>query len=136
LQYHGDPFAVPLEEQLMTPEEQQRMMDFILESHASSVVRMDRLEQNQKRHEENQLRFEEDHRKFGESMAQLRDEGKQQKERVDALLLVSERLLKITGRLGDRTQKLESRADSADETLKVLRELLEANLRRPDNPLR
>jgi hypothetical protein len=109
-----------LEELKMTPEKQQRMMDFILESHANSVVRMARLE--------------EDHRKFTEGMAQLRAEGKQQKETLHGLLLVSDRLLKITGRLADRTKKLESRADSADETLKVLRELLEANLRRPDNP--
>jgi hypothetical protein len=127
MQYHSGPFAVPSEEQLMTPEERQRMMDFILESQANSVVRMDRLEENQQRFEENQ-------RKFSESMAQLRDEGKQQKETLDGLLRVADTLLKITGRSADRTKKLEARADSADETLKVLRQLLEANLRRPDNP--
>jgi hypothetical protein len=43
-------------------------------------------------------------------------------------------LLKVSSNLVGRTKVLESRSDSVDETLKVLRELLEASLRKPDSP--
>ena len=91
---------------MMTPEEIQRTMDFILASQANSVVRMDRLEEDLAR----------------------------QKETVDALVLVSQDLLKVSSNIVDRTKRLETRTDSVDEMMKVLRSLLEASLRRPDDP--
>ena len=104
----------------MTPEERQRTIDFILASQANSVVRMDRIEEIQKQ--------------FAYDMTQLREEHRQQKENVDALLRVTHKLVKVSENVADRTKRLESRSDSVEEMIKVLRELLEANLRRPDNP--
>ena len=97
----------------MSPEEIQRTMDFILASQANSVVRMDRLEENLKK---------------------LEMDLQRQRETVDGLLTVTQDLLKISSNVVGRTKQLENRADSVDETLKVLRELLEASLRKPDNP--
>ena len=91
---------------MMTPEEIQRTMDFILVSQSNSVVRMDRLEKDLT----------------------------QQKETVDVLAKVTHDLLKVSANVVERTKRLETRADSVDEMLKILRELMEANLRRPDNP--
>jgi hypothetical protein len=90
----------------MTPEERQRTIDFILESQANSVVRLDRLEAEQT----------------------------QQKENIDALLRVTHDLVKVSRNVVGRTKRLETRSDSVDEMIKVLRQLLEASLRRPDNP--
>ena len=91
---------------MMTPEEIQRTMDFILASQANSVVRMDRLE----------------------------EDLKEQKETVTALLRISQDLLKVSANVVKRTKRLEGRADSVDEMLKVFRDLLEANLRDPEAP--
>jgi hypothetical protein len=91
---------------MMTPEETQRTMDFILASHSNSVVRMDRIEENLNR--------------LGEDLTHLKN--------------VTQDLLKVSTNLVARTRQLETRSDSVDETLKVLRELLEASLRKPDNP--
>jgi len=115
----------------MTPEERQRTIEFILASQANSAARMDRLEENQA---ENRAWFDERHRQFAEDMVQLREEQKQQKETVDTLLRVTHNLVKINETVVDRTKKLEGRSDSVEEMIKVLRELLEANLRRPENP--
>jgi len=104
----------------MTPEERQRTIDFILASQANSVVRMDRIEEIQKQ--------------FAYDMTQLREEHRQQKENVDALLRVTHKLVKVSENVADRTKRLESRSVSVEEMIKVLRELLEANLRRPDHP--
>ena len=81
-------------------------MDFILASQANSVIRLDRLEEDLTR----------------------------QKESLDVLVRVSSDLVKVSSSLIDRTKRLASRSDSFDEMIKVLRELLETNLRRPDNP--
>ena len=105
---------------MMTPEEIQRTMDFILTSQANSVVRMDRLEQNLTHLEKN--------------LSQLEEDLQHQKETVDGLITVTQDLLKVSSNLVGRTRLLETRADSVDETLKVLRELLESSLRKPDNP--
>jgi hypothetical protein len=43
-------------------------------------------------------------------------------------------LWKVSGHVVERTKRLETRANSVEEMLKILRELWEANLRRPDNP--
>jgi len=118
----------------MTPEERQRTIDFILASLANSAVRMDRIEEIQKRHEEAQKRIEEEQREFDRRMTQLREEHSQQKVTVDALLRVTHDLVQISGNVVDRTKRLEGRSDSVEEMIKVLRELLEASLRRPDNP--
>jgi hypothetical protein len=98
---------------MMTPEEVQRTMDFILASHANSAIRMDRLERNMTRFEEEQ---------------------KHQKETVDVLSRMTQDLLKGLQMLAVRTKRLETRSDSVDEMIKVLRELLENSLRRPEDP--
>jgi hypothetical protein len=104
----------------MTPEEIQRTMDFILESQSNSNARMDRLEQNMDRLQQN--------------MDQLELDLKRQSETVEGLLRVSQALLTVSANIVDRTKRLESRADSTDETLRVIRELLESNLKPPDKP--
>jgi hypothetical protein len=53
---------------------------------------------------------------------------------VDALLRVTHDLVKISENVVDRTNRLEGRSDSVEEMIKVLRELLDASLRRPDDP--
>jgi len=92
---------------MMTPEEIQRTMDFILSSQANSVVRMDRLE----------------------------EESARQKEFIEGLAKVSQDLLKVSANVVERTKRLETRARSVDEMLKILRELMEANLHPPENPI-
>jgi hypothetical protein len=67
-------------------------------------------------------------------LVQMKEQQKQQRETVDGLLRVTPDLVKVSTNVIDRVKRLETRSDSVDETLKVLRELLEANLRRPDNP--
>src|SRR5436190_18661635 len=118
----------------MTPEERQRTIDFILASLANSAIRTDRIEEIQKRHEEAQKRIEEEQREFDRRMTQLREEHNQQKVTVDGLLRVTHDLVKISENVVDRTKLQETRSDSVEEMIKILRELLEANLRRPDNP--
>lgn len=93
---------------MMTPEEVQRTMDFILASHADSAIRMDRLEG---------------------TMTRLQEEQKHQKETVDVLSKMTQDLLKGLQILAVRTKRQETRADSVDEMIKVLRELLERGLR-------
>ena len=88
-------------------------MDFILASQANSVVRMDRLEEN---------------------LDRLEEESARQKDFIDGLARVSQDLLKVSANVVERTKRLETRAGSVDEMLKILRELMEANLRSPDNP--
>ena len=111
----------------MTPEERQRTMDFILASHANAMIRMDRFEENAKRHDGRIRRHDED-------LAQIWAQLHRQRETVDGLLRVTQDLLAASHLMIDRFKRLEGRTDSVDETLKVLRELLEANLRRPDSP--
>jgi hypothetical protein len=105
---------------MITPEEIQRTMEFILASQANSVVRMDRLEGNLDRLEGNLGRLEVD--------------LKLQQETVDSLARVTQDLLKVSANVVERTKRLETRAGSVDEMLTILRELMEANLRNPDNP--
>lgn len=98
----------------MTPEERQRTMDFILASQAKAEVRMDRL---------------------AEESARQKEESARQKEVIDGLVKVSQALLKVSANVVERTKRLETRAGSVDEMLKILRELMEANLHPPDNPI-
>jgi septal ring factor EnvC (AmiA/AmiB activator) len=130
----------------MTPEEIQHTMDFILESQANSTIRMDRLEQNMDRLEQNMDRLEQNMDRLEENMArheqnlarqeqnlaQLGLDHKRQSETVDGLLRVSQALLAVSANMVDRTKRLEGRADSTDESLRVIRELLESNLKPPD----
>ena len=133
---------------MMTPEEIKRTMDFILQSHANSAVRMDRLDENQKRHEENQKRHNENMARLEanqarhddnlsrleEGIAEEREQRRNQKEILDVLVSDTQDLLKVSANGIDRIKRLESRSDSVDEMIKVLRELLETTRRRPDNP--
>lgn len=118
----------------MTPEERQRTIDFIIGSLVNSAVRTDRIEEIQKRHEEAQKRIEEERREFDRHMTQLREQHNHQKVTVNALLRATHDLVKISENVVDRTKRLETRSDSVEEVIKILRELLEASLRRPDNP--
>jgi methyl-accepting chemotaxis protein len=141
---------------MMTPEEVQRTMDFILASHANSAVRMERLEErleenqvrheqnmarleqrleeNQVRHERNMARLEQNLDKLGSNVSRLEDQQKDQKETLGIMIKMTQDLLKGLQMVADRTKRLETRSDSVDEMIKVIRDLLENNLRRPDNP--
>ena|SRR5436190_126245 len=112
----------------MTPEQRQRTMDFILASQAKAEVRMDRLEEESARQKEESARQQQ------ESARQQRESARQ-KEVVDGLVKVSQALLKVSANVVERTKRLETRAGSVDEMLKILRELMEANLHPPDNPI-
>ena len=112
----------------MTPEELQRNIDFILQSHANSSARMDRLEAG---------------------LTVLSLESQRQKETVQGLLRLSQQFL-TAARLDQETRKKEiaaeraeriaenerarQRVDSIEEMTRVLRGLLEERMRRPDNP--
>jgi chromosome segregation ATPase len=140
---------------MMTPEEVQRTMDFILASQANSVLRMDRLEENIGRHEENLDRLEENLARLEGNLdrleenvgrlegnvarlqgnvTQLQEQQQHQREVLDVLLNMTQDLLRALQPLPERTKRLENRSDNFDEMIKVIRELLESNLRRPDNP--
>jgi hypothetical protein len=98
---------------MMTPEQIERNIDFILSSHASSVVRMDRLEAN---------------------LIRLEEDLSIQKENLSALMRITDNLLKVSRVELQRRKNLEGRVGSVEEMTRVLRELLEASLRRPDRP--
>ena len=119
---------------MMTPEEIQRTMDFILESQANSVVRMDRLEEDLKLLKEENRQTKESILAHHESILAQKESVDALKETVHGLLLVTQDLVKISSNVADRTKKLESRSDGFDEMLKVLRELRNSNLRPPDKP--
>lgn len=140
---------------MMTPEEVQRTMDFILASHANSVVRMDRLEENLDRREAsldrlegnlgrheasldrlegNLGRHEASLDRLEANITRLQEQQQHQRETLDVLLNMTQDLLRALQPLADRTKRLENRSDNFDEMIKVIRELLESNLRRPDNP--
>ena len=64
---------------MMTPEEIQRTMDFILASQANSVIRMDRVEQNLDRLERNVDRHEKNLDSLVADLSRLGKELAQQK---------------------------------------------------------
>jgi hypothetical protein len=80
---------------MMTPEEVQRTMEFILSSQADSVIRMDRLE-------EKLDRITEEHDRFRVSL-------REQRENLDVLLSASHDLLRISKIHNDRLKRLESK---------------------------
>jgi cell division protein FtsB len=83
----------------MTPDEIERRMDFILESQANSVVRMDRLEENMSRLEVNMDRFEARNEKLQAQIDTLREASRD-------LLRVSRRLLESSPDHSKRIGKL------------------------------
>ena len=83
----------------MTPEEIQRTMEFILSSHADSVIRMDRLEE---RLEQVQANNAKEHDQFRLSL-------REQKERLDTLLHASHDLLRVSRIHNERLKRLESK---------------------------
>jgi hypothetical protein len=101
----------------MTPEEIRQRIEFIVNSQASASVRADR---------------------FEEQLEKLRTELDHQKENIDGLMRLAQQLLELA-RVERETRKVEIEAERAkidrvEEMTKVLRELLEANLRRPEEP--
>ena len=80
----------------MTPEEIQQKIEFIIESHASSAARMDRLEAD--RHE-----MRDEQKAFRESLSR-------QKESLDGLMLLAQQLLEIA-RVERDTRKAEIEAE-------------------------
>jgi len=108
----------------MTPEEIQANFDFIMQSHASSAARMDRIEADLEKSREEHAAF---------------------KEKLDGLMRLSQQFLAIVraeheARKAEieaereRRKALEGRVDGVEEMTKFLRELLEANLRPPHKP--
>jgi hypothetical protein len=61
---------------MMTPEQVQRTMEFILSSQADSAVRMDRVEQNMDRLEENFGRMQKKQERFRDDLILLAKEHK------------------------------------------------------------
>ena len=89
----------------MTPQETQRTIDFILRSHADSIIRMDRLE---------------------ERMEQSEDRAEEQQEKIDELILIVREVAKET-REAVRESREAARAARAHE--KRMRSLERSNLR-------
>ena len=123
----------------MTPEERQRTMDFILASHASSAIRMDRLEENQARHERNMSKLEQNLDRLEHNLdrleadtAVLQEQQKHQRETLNVLAKMIQDFLKSLQALANRTKRLETRVDSVEEMTRVFRELLERGLRPPE----
>jgi hypothetical protein len=129
----------------MTPEQLQEKIEFIIQSQANSSARMDRLEADLDQ-------MKEDHKVFRASLGH-------QKENIDGLMQLSRQLLEIVQSdrhirdaerrvreaelrtreaelqaERERQRKLEGRVDGIEEMTKLLRELLENNLRRPEKP--
>ena len=99
----------------MTPEQMQQKIDFILESHSRFVERLDA-----------------DFATSRQEMSDFRQSLVHQKENIDALMRIAQDVLKISQVHLERTKRLEGRVESVEEMTRILRELLEANLRRPD----
>lgn len=102
-------FASSLEELPMTPEEVERTMDFILQSHANSVVRMDRFEEDMKSREVDtdarMARLESNTEKLQRQIDSLREACRD-------LLRISRRLLETTHDHSKRITKIEAAGPS------------------------
>ena len=103
---------------MMTPEERQRVMAFILESQ-ENFVRMTGVEKGIIRLKKNE--------------GQWQQEQRRQKETLSGLLKASQNLVKASRNAMKRTKRSKSQAD-CKELIKLFRELFEVNLRRPDQP--
>ena len=122
----------------MTPEELEQAMDIILSSQANSARRMDRLEENLTRlerksaeHDANLTRLETEAARQREDTLTLRESVRLQRESLNVLARMVEDLMSFSRSHFERTKQLESRSDSIDEMIRILRELVEGNLRRP-----
>ena len=108
---------------MMTPEQVQRTIEFILSSQADSAVRMDRLEENLGhvqnnlgllqnnlglvqnslgRVQDNLILVTEEHQRFNASL-------REQKESVDVLLSVTQDLVRVSKIQNERMKRLESK---------------------------
>jgi hypothetical protein len=94
---------------MMTPEEVQRTMEFILSSQADSVIRMDRVEENLDRLGENLDRVQENLVRITEEHDRFRVSLREQKESLDILLSVSHDLLRVSKIHNDRLKRLETK---------------------------
>ena len=105
---------------MMTPEQIERKMEFILESQANSAVRMDRLERRMDAFQDQMVLFQEklDH----------------QRENIDGLMQRGQKLLIITEAELARIRRLEERMGGVEELTRLLREWVESSLRPPDHP--
>jgi hypothetical protein len=115
----------------MTPQERQEKIDFIIQSHASSAARMDRIESDLAESRAEQKAFN----------ASLVD----QKERLEGLMRLSQQFLDIVraeheARKAEieaereKRKALEGRVDGVEEMTRFLRQWLEGNLRPPEKP--
>jgi hypothetical protein len=139
----------------MTPEEVQQALDIIRFSEASSARRMDRLEENLSRlerkatehdanltrleykaaeHDANLTRLEAEAARQREDTLTLRESVRLQRESLNLLAQMFEDLMSFSRSHLERTKQVESRSDSIDEMIRILRELVEGNLRRPGGP--
>jgi hypothetical protein len=94
---------------MMTPEEVQRTMEFILSSQADSVIRMDRVEENLDRLGENLDRVQENLVRITEEHDRFRVSLREQKESLDILLSFSHDLLRVSKIHNDRLKRLETK---------------------------
>jgi peptidoglycan hydrolase CwlO-like protein len=106
---------------MMTPEEVQRTIDFILSSQADSAVRMDRLEENLTRLEENMTRAEGRLTRLEENMTRaegrltrVEESCREQKESLDVLLRVTQDLVRVSKIHEDRLKRLESKRKKSE----------------------
>ena len=93
---------------MMTPEEVQRTMDFILSSQADSAVRMDRLEENLTRLERNHTRAEERLTRVEKNLSRFEESLREQKENLGVLLSVTQDLVRVSKIHEERLTRLES----------------------------
>ena len=112
---------------MMTPEQIERNMEFILESQANSAVRMDRLEANMGRLERRMDAFQ-------DQMVLFQEKLDHQRENIDGLMQLGQKLLIINEAELARIRRLEERMGGVEELTRLLREWVESNLRPPDHP--
>lgn len=137
----------------MTLEERQEKLDFIIATHAEFAAQMERLDANRTRHE---LESKREHQRFVETLVHHNSDIEALKWLAQQLLRMIEverevrmadhekearaRELELQAREAElqvereRQKGLEGRVDGIEEMTKLLRELLEANLRRPEKP--
>ena len=87
---------------MMTPEQIQRTIEFILSSHADSAVRMDRLEEGLGRVQDKLSLVAEDHQRLTVSL-------REQRENLDVLLSVTQDLVRVSKIHNERIKRLEAK---------------------------
>jgi septal ring factor EnvC (AmiA/AmiB activator) len=121
---------------LMTPEEVQRTMDFILRSQANSVIRMDRLEEAQKKFDRKmQTQSKKTDAQIKKTDTQIKKTNRQIKELqalVDSLVGDVRDLAKSSRNTIRRTRALEESDRRTEQAITLLSQLAHANSRRID----